>query len=111
MTEKNEETYQDFKDLVNMGPAAIEKWLDNDHSKEVGQTKAGSRESQGRKSARKIIKIKRKKKADLTAKDFGHMRKVISYNIKRHLKQRPKKDVKTSDWRYSLKNWGHDPVY
>ena len=40
--------------------------------------------------------------------DFEHMNKVVSY-IKRHSAQRPSGDVKESDWRYSLMNWGHDP--
>ena len=37
------------------------------------------------------------------------MRKVVGY-VHRHLKQGPEHDVKTSDWRYSLMNWGHDPL-
>jgi hypothetical protein len=37
------------------------------------------------------------------------MRKVIGY-VHRHLKQRPKGDVAHRPWRYSLMNWGHDPL-
>ena len=55
-----EETYKKFKDLVNMTPAAIEKWLETDESKESGQD-SGDGESIGRKSAKKIIQILRKK--------------------------------------------------
>jgi hypothetical protein len=29
--------------------------------------------------------------------------------IRRHLAQRPENEV-TSRWRYSLMNWGHDPL-
>lgn len=37
------------------------------------------------------------------------MRKVVGY-VNRHLKQEPKKEeIETSNWRYSLMNWGHDP--
>ena len=36
------------------------------------------------------------------------MRKVVGY-IRRHLGQRPENEV-TSRWRYSLMNWGHDPI-
>jgi hypothetical protein len=28
----------------------------------------------------------------------------------RHSAQRPSGDVKDTRWRYSLKNWGHDPL-
>lgn len=38
------------------------------------------------------------------------MAKVAGY-IKRHLAQGgPEKDKEHSDWRYSLMNWGHDPL-
>jgi hypothetical protein len=37
------------------------------------------------------------------------MRKVVGY-VHRHLVQRPKGDVPGTRWRYSLMNWGHDPL-
>jgi hypothetical protein len=37
------------------------------------------------------------------------MRKVIGF-IKRHTAQRPAGDVSRTRWRYSLMNWGHDPL-
>ncbi len=37
------------------------------------------------------------------------MRKVNGY-VKRHLGQGPENDVEDSKWRYSLMNWGHDPL-
>lgn len=105
--DKKQEIYEDFYDKVNMTPSEIEDWLDTDKSKSVGQD-SGDGESIGHKSGKKIIKIKRKKKADLTETDYEHMQKVNSY-IARHSAQKPKSDVKESDWRYSLKNWGCDP--
>jgi hypothetical protein len=36
------------------------------------------------------------------------MRKVVGF-IRRHLAQEPANKV-TSRWRYSLMNWGHDPL-
>ncbi len=30
--------------------------------------------------------------------------------IARHLSQRPDGDIEDTDWRYSLMNWGHDPL-
>jgi hypothetical protein len=59
---------------------------------------------------RRIVGLKRKRKADLTARDLEHMRKVVGY-VARHTAQGPTKgDTSTSDWRYSLLNWGHDPL-
>lgn len=106
------EVWDEFNQSVNMGPKEIERWLETDESKSVGQ-KGGSRGSTvGRDSARRIIDIKAKKKSELTAKDYGHMKKVNGY-VARHRKQRPKKSGKElaeTDWAYSLKNWGHDPA-
>ena len=108
MSKSQDEIYQEFYDNVNMTPSEIEDWLDTDQSKDVGQD-SGDGESKGRKSGKKIIEIKRKKKDDLTDGDYDHMKKVNSY-VSRHLSQKPSGDVKESDWRYSLKNWGHDPM-
>jgi hypothetical protein len=30
--------------------------------------------------------------------------------VHRHLAQRPSGDVRETRWRYSLMNWGHDPL-
>ncbi len=109
--EKHAEILAAFDDAVNMTPAAIEKFLDTDESKAVGwkgEDGKGSGESVGHASGKRIVDIKRTKKADLTEDDYAHMAKVVGY-VKRHLAQGPEKDVKTSKWRYSLMNWGHDP--
>ena len=66
-------------------------------------------ESTGHRSGRRIVKIKRKNVDELTADDHDHMEKVVGY-INRHCAQGPDGDVEHSDWRYSLMNWGHDPL-
>jgi hypothetical protein len=66
-------------------------------------------ESTGHASGRRITEILRAKKGDLSDDDYGHMRKVVGY-IRRHLAQRPSGDVPDTRWRYSLMNWGHDPL-
>ena len=104
--EDRDETIGEFNDLVNMQPKELEEWLETDESKRVGQ-KDGGGESKGHASGRRIVEIKRKKKADYTDDDLGHMSRVTAY-IKRHRAQEPQ-DVEESDWRYSLMNWGHDP--
>ena len=101
----------DFDKAVNMTAGEIEKWLDTKESRDVGwkgDDGAGSGESVGHASGRHIIRILHKNKADLTDGDYAHMRKVVGY-VHRHMAQRPK-DIETSNWRYSLMNWGHDPT-
>lgn len=103
-----DEVWDDWKEAVNMTASELEKWLDTDESKAVGQKDDGG-ESVGHASGRRIIKLLSTKKADLTDSDVEHMRKVVGY-VHRHLAQKPSSDVEHSKWRYSLMNWGHDPL-
>lgn len=103
-----QDIYDEFYDKVNMTPSELEDWLETEKSKSVGQD-SGDGESIGHKSGQKIIAIKRTKKANLTASNYEHMQKVNSY-IARHKAQRPDENVEESNWRYSLKNWGRDPL-
>ncbi|WP_081236831.1 DUF3140 domain-containing protein [Streptomyces viridosporus] len=102
------ETWDEFRDLVNMKPAELEKWLASEQSRSVGQREDGG-ESTGHASGRRIVAILRAKKGDLSDDDYRHMRKVVGY-VRRHLAQRPDGDVRDTRWRYSLMNWGHDPL-
>ncbi|SFO94659.1 DUF3140 domain-containing protein [Qipengyuania nanhaisediminis] len=104
--EKKDDVYDEFYDCVNMQPKELEEWLDTEESRSVGDSEGG--ESTGHKSGRRIVEIKRTNKDDLSDDQYDHMNKVIGY-IHRHLAQKPSGDIENSDWRYSLKNWGHDP--
>lgn len=109
LTDNQEQTYQEFKDLVNMQPREIEDWLETSESKSVGHVRDGEDESVGRQSAKKIVEIKRTNKGDLTDEQIDHMNKVCNY-IKRHTAQRPDGDIAETNWCFSLKNWGHNPT-
>ncbi len=103
-----ERVWMDFGAAVNMAPAELEDWLETRESQAVGQKRDGAAESVGHASGRRIAAILRKRKADLTDEDYRHMRKVIGY-VSRHKAQEPA-NIVTSRWRYSLMNWGHDPL-
>jgi len=90
-----------------MTAAELERWLRTDESRKVGFKRDGG-ESVGHASGRRIVGILRKRKAELDDDDFAHMRKTIGF-IRRHRAQEPENMV-TSRWRYSLMNWGHDPL-
>ncbi|WP_336030862.1 DUF3140 domain-containing protein [Geodermatophilus sp. FMUSA9-8] len=101
---------KDFDEAVNMSASELGKWLDTDESQEVGQKSGGSGESTGHEMGRRIIELLGKKKGDLDDDDYAAMKKVHGY-VQRHMAQEPKKeDVESSKWRYSLMNWGHDPL-
>lgn len=109
----HDKTYHDFKEAVNMTPAALEKYLGTEESKEVGwkgEDGHGDGESVGHHQGGRIVEILRKRKSELTDEDYADMRKVVGY-VHRHMAQGgPKEDKEHSRWRYSLMNWGHDPL-
>ena len=99
------EVWDDWHSAVNMTAGELEKWLESEESKSVGQKDASDGdESTGHASGRRIVEILRAKKSDLTADDAEHMHKVVGY-VPRHLAQRPSGDVTDTKWRYSLMNW------
>jgi hypothetical protein len=100
-------TWQAFNEAVNMGPDELEAWLATDESRAVGQKKEGG-ESVGHASGRRIVRLLRADRAALTDDDYLHMRKIVGF-VRRHRAQEPANMV-TSRWRYSLMNWGHDPL-
>lgn len=108
MDDDQKETLGEFKEAVNMTPKELETWLETDDSKKVGQ-KDGGGESTGHEMGRNIVKLLGKKQADYSDDDVKHMQKVVSY-VKRHSKQRPGGNVEDTRWRFSLMNWGHDPL-
>ncbi len=99
---------KDFAAAANMTPAELEEWLDTDESRKVGFKRPGTSESIGHASGRRIVTLLRKEKAELDDEDYAHMRKVVGY-VRRHKAQQPE-NIVTSRWRYSLMNWGHDPI-
>lgn len=98
-----------FFEAVNMTAAALEKWLRTEESRSVGITHEGESQSVGHRSGERIVQILRKKKTEIDDDDRAHMAKVVGY-VHRHMKQGPKRDIEHSRWRYSLMNWGHDPL-
>jgi hypothetical protein len=101
---------REFGAVVNMTADELADWLNTERSKGVGWKgpDGALRESVGHASGRRIVSILRKQPRERTANDYAHMRKVVGF-IRRHLAQEPANPV-TSRWRYSLMNWGHDPI-
>ncbi|WP_165233830.1 DUF3140 domain-containing protein [Aquisphaera insulae] len=99
----------DFKEAVNMTAHQLEAWLEKEESKEVGYKDGGKGESVGHHSGRRIVEILGKKEADYDDDDLEHMARVVGY-VHRHLAQKPGGDIEETPWRYSLMNWGHDPL-
>ena len=108
--EDRERIAHDFASAVNMDAAELDRWLRTRDSRSVGWkgSDGSKQESVGHASGRRIVRILRTNRSDLGSDDFAHMRKAVGF-IRRHLAQRPA-NIVTSRWRYSLMNWGHDPL-
>lgn len=108
MSKDSQAVVEEFKQNVNMTAKEIESWLKINESKSVGQ-KDSNQESIGHESGRHIVEILHKKETNYTEDDLSQMQRVVSY-IKRHSAQKPSSNIEDSRWRYSLMNWGHDPL-
>ncbi len=107
---ERERILEDFRSAVNMTPGELREWLETEQSQSVGWVNPGETESVGHRSGRRIVAIEKKARADLTDADYAHMRTVVGF-VRRHLRQGgPRYDRASSRWRYSLMNWGHDPM-
>lgn len=104
-----DEIRTDFEQAVNMAPAELEAWLATEDSRKVGFIRRGENESVGHRSGRRIVTLLRTRTGELEDDDYAHMRRVVGF-VRRHLAQRPRGDVTQTRWRYSLMNWGHDPL-
>ena len=108
MDDDQKATLKAFKEAVNMTPKELEDWLETANSQKVAQ-KDGGGESTGHAMGREIVTLLGKKQADYTDDDAKQMQRVVSY-VHRHLAQKPEGNVEDINWRYSLMNWGHDPL-
>ncbi|WP_075823382.1 DUF3140 domain-containing protein, partial [Roseomonas sp. TAS13] len=101
---------REFGDLVNMTAEEMRRWLDTPESWEVGWHDEGEAESVGHHSGRWILEmLERGGGAAPDEDELAQMRRVVGY-VRRHLAQGPAEDIEHSRWRFSLMNWGHDPV-
>jgi hypothetical protein len=107
MTPDRARVAADFAAAVNITADEIEAWLETPQSRAVGQKRDGG-ESVGHASGRRIAAILGTPKSERSPDDYAHMRKTVGF-IRRHRAQEPVNMV-TSRWRYSLMNWGHDPL-
>ncbi len=106
---RRQEIIARFASGVNMTATELARWLETDMSLSVGITRRGERESVGHRSGRCIVGLLGLHPAELEDEDVAHMRKVVGF-IARHAANRPAGDVTKTRWRYSLMNWGHDPL-
>lgn len=104
-----EQVIKDFRSVVNLKPDQLERWLSMPDSKKLGfkdEAKAGTI---GHESGKRILKILGKRRDKYTEDDLRLMQTVVGF-VRQHRREKPPGDVFASNWRYSLMNWGHDPM-
>lgn len=116
MSDEHKAIRDEFHAVVNMPPVQLRDWLAGEQSRSVGMTEDGRSvrapedgEAVGHRMGERILELKARRLAELTEDDYQTMRKVIGY-VHRHIRQRPGGDVSDTRWRWSLMNWGHDPL-
>jgi hypothetical protein len=97
-----------FAAAVNMSADEMDAWLETPESRRVGFRRDGASESVGHASGRRIVAILRAPEPARTPEDYAHMHKVVGF-VRRHRAQEPANPL-SSRWRYSLMNWGCDPM-
>ena len=108
---ETEDAERAFASAVNMTADEMREWLDTEQSNEVGWTHEGEEEAVGHQSGRRILEIlERGGGAAPRDEDEEKFQRRVAGYIHRHLAQRPDGDISETRWRYSLKNWGHDPL-
>jgi hypothetical protein len=100
---------KEFRTVVNLKPDQLERWLSLPDSKKLGFKDEVKEGTVGHESGRRILKILSKRRDKYTDDDLRHMQTVVGF-VQRHRKEKPPGDVFASNWRYSLMNWGHDPM-
>jgi hypothetical protein len=103
-----DQLYQEFRGYINMGAGELGKWLDTKESKCIDLEPQDS-DILSRKAGERTIKILRKKPFELTKSNYDHMERAIAFFTDK-LSERPEGDVTETLWRYTLKNWGYDPL-
>jgi hypothetical protein len=107
--DERQQILAEWRTTVNLNPRELQDWLKTEEARSVGQKDDEDSESTGHASGRRIVGLLQKNRSELTDDDLEHMRKVTGY-VHRHMAQRPSGDVSETRWRYSLMNWGHDPL-
>lgn len=93
-------TIQDFHSAINMSPEEIERWMRSPEARSAPDAGEDQR----------VLRLLQTPQDQLTDGDMGEMRLVID-RVREQLVLQPRpQDVAHSRWRYSLMNWGHDPL-
>lgn len=102
-----EQLWQDFHEHVNVTSAQLRSWLLTQGSGEEAYPADPSMDLP--EPGRSILRVKGKRKVDLTPDDIILMRDTVD-EIDNLLDTRPATGPADETWRHSLLNLGHDPL-
>ena len=104
-----EQVIKDFRTVVNLKRDQLERWLNMPDSRKLRFKDEAKVGTVGHESGKRILKILGKRRDKYTEDDLRYMQTVVGF-VRQHRREKPPGDVFASNWRYSLMNWGHDPM-
>ena len=105
-----DEIWEEFQEKQNMSSKELEKWLEAEESRNAGK-EMDNGETVGHSAGRSILKIKQKKRENLTDANWDRINETVGvYHQKLHPSQKPSSNIEGSAWHRALKNWGHDAL-
>lgn len=105
--EEKRTVLQEFHACVNMTPTELENWLCSDQSRITSVHNAGSLSDH--RAGWWVLEITRKDDHKLDESDYDQMMRTVGF-IKRQASEEPYGYINGSQWRFTLMNWGHDPL-
>lgn len=105
--EEKQSVLEEFNEWVNMSPDEHEQWLKSDCSRDSSIHFSGSLSDN--RAGWRVVELKRKHPEQFEENDFDLMMRAVGF-IKRQAFAEPYGYINASQWRYTLMNWGHDPL-
>ncbi|WP_110241392.1 GNAT family N-acetyltransferase [Nocardioides gilvus] len=104
------EVLRRWRSAVNAEPERLEEWLTTPESASVGSRAPGAIHSVGQLAGMRTVDVLQTPSTEWTESDWAHVRRTIGF-VRRHRAQWPSGDLGLRRWTYSLRNWGHDPLW
>lgn len=104
------EVLRRWRSAVNAEPEALEEWLTTPESASVGTRSLDAHHSVGQLAGMRTVEVLQTPVTQWNESDWAHVRRTIGF-VRRHRAQWPMGDLDERRWTYSLRNWGHDPLW
>lgn len=109
-TSTHADLFRRWRSAVNAEPETLDEWLTTRESAAVGSRTHGAVHSVGQLAGMRTVEVLQTPASEWTESDWAHVRRTVGF-VRRHRAQWPAGDLGARRWTYSLRNWGHDPLW